>query len=245
VWAGRWREEIGGQEPRIGQTGTLREANALLKSFLRQSEDHQIVCEYSDTTFGVLSLVATRSERGAQAPLVAGDSALDLPAIGVDSFGKTSFHLRAVFGRGKLTPPCVQGNDAGADAKFLAAEPVVVFPVVGSVCQKPVNIEDPRRLCYSLGKLGRIVARAPTDHGARKQVRIRMAHKRQFGPRPARKGPVALPVHIVGAGVTGFQAGGVHGHLRAVIYQPQLFGALESRPQKRLKSPFFTRRCSA
>jgi len=203
------------------------------------------VGKHANAAFGVLSLIVARSERGAQAPLVAGNSALDLPAIPIDALGEASFHLCAVLGRGEPAPSGVQGNDTGADAELLAAKFMVVFPVVGSVCQNAIDIQHLRRLPYSLGELGRIVAWPPAHHGASNQVRSGMTHERQLRPNLAQKAPVALPVNVVGADVARFQTSGVHGHLRALIDQLSLLGTFESGPEKRLKSPFFTSRPSA
>jgi hypothetical protein len=72
-----------------------------------------------------------------------------------------------------------------------------------------------------------------------------MTHYRELGPVPAPKRPVAVAVHVVGAGVPSLQARGVNGPLGSLINQSELFCPAETSSDKRLERPLFTSLCWA
>lgn len=190
-----------------------------------------------------LSFVSSRLQRRAEKAFVAADGALDLPPLPVDAPGEAPPHLCPIPRPGRpVACPLVQGDHRGADAQLFAAEPVIMLGVVGRIGQQAVQGQILGRLSYSLPELGRVVARPSAHHNAGKKVRSSVAHDRQFGPSSASEALVALALNIVGAGMPTLQARGVDGSFGAFIDQSELPGSLETSSDKRLESPFFSRR---
>jgi hypothetical protein len=76
------------------------------------------------------------------------------------------------------------------------------------------------------------VTRAVADHG-------------QFGPELLQAGLLTAPKGVILADVADLEAGGVDGAFWTLVDQAERAGASEAGGQKRLKSPFFSRRFSA
>lgn len=196
--------------------------------------------------FAVLRIVVPGPQARAQEPLVAADGTFDLPTIPVEAPVEATLHLRTILGGGRLAGPSgVQRDHGGPNAQLLTAQPMVVLGVVSGVGQKTVKGHVGRGLLDGFGELRRIVAGAAADHDASQKVRCGVADDRQLRPLLAPKGPVALAIDIVGAGVPRFKTGGVDGRLGALLDQPSGSGVLEDSSEKRLESPFFRRRLSA
>ncbi len=190
-----------------------------------------------------LSFIRSGSEGRTEEPFVARDGALDLPAIPVKAVVEATLHLRTIFRRRRPgAASLVQGDHCGPDAELLAAEPMVVLCIIGCVGQKTVKADIIGGLSDCLRELGRVVAGPPAHHRARKQVRCAVADYGQLGPAFASKGPVAPALDVVGTDVLGFKTGGIDSRLGALIDQPQASGSLENSSDKRLESPFFSRR---
>lgn len=213
---------------------------------MHKLEDHEIVSKDPHEAFIGLGLVGPGSQRRAEEALVARYGAFYLPAVPIEMFMEAALHLCAVFGRRWfICPSGVQGDHGGSNAQLLAAEPVVVLCIIGCVGQKTVKAHVSGGLFDGFGQLRRVVAGPPADHDPRKQVRSGMTDYRQLRPMLASKGPVALPVDVIRAGVPRFKARGVDGRFGALIYESSGSGTLENGSAKRFKSPFFTRRPSA
>lgn len=197
-------------------------------------------------TLLVLSLFVAGTQRGTEEPLVARYGALDLPALAVNPAGESAIHLRTILrGRPHSAAAGIQSYDSGADAQLFTTQPVVMFPIVSSICQQPVKLHVRGCLPHGLGKLRGIVARAPANHHTGEQVCGRVADQRELGPPFASKQLIAFALHVIGAHVAALKPRGVDGCLRVLINQMELSGTLEDSPEKRLESPFFNRRFSA
>ena len=195
----------------------------------------------ADQAFLRLGLLTVGPQARAQEPLVTADGALYLPPVPIDAPVKPPGHLRPIPALGRrMGPSLVQGDQRGANAKLFAAQPVVVLGVVGGIGQQPVERYVPCGLFEGLWKLGRIVAGSLCDHHPGKQVRGGVADYGELGPPAAPKRPVAVAVHVVGAGVSGLQARGVDGPFGTLVDQSQLPCALETSSDKRPESPFFS-----
>lgn len=203
--------------------------------------------ENAEHDFALLRGRSTGTNGGTEHPFGLGEGAFDVPALSVGSFGKVGFHLPAVGRRGRSVRmgARIERNHRGAYAECFAAQTMIVLAVVSGVSEDPSEGDVLGGLRDGGRELRRIVTRTPGDPGAREQVGRRMAHRGEFGPSTPSKGPVALAVHIVGAGMAGLQARGVHGALRPLVDEIQRVSACEHGAKQRVQSPFFRSRCSA
>ena len=102
-----------------------------------------------------------------------------------------------------------------------------------------------RRLGHSFGELRRVVGRTATDDGAGEQVAGRVTDDGELRPTSATKWLISSPVDVIGTGMAAFETRGVDGGFGALVDQAERASASEDSGQERLKSPFFSRRCSA
>ena len=132
----------------------------LLGALSTQSEDHQIVSQDSQATFTILRLLRFGSQGRTEKTLIPGDRTLDLPAIAVDPFMESAFHLSPVFCSRPLSASTafVQRDHRRTNSKAITAKIMVVFAIVGRIRQEAVKANVPRRQNHGLGKLWRIVA---------------------------------------------------------------------------------------
>lgn len=200
----------------------------------------------ADQTLLRLRLVAACPQGRAEEPFVAADGAFDLPPLPVEAPGEMPGHLPPILRtRRSVASARIQGDHRGADAQFLPAEPVVVFGVVGGVSQQAVETHAGGSLTQRFGELGRVVARTTADHDAGQKVTLRVADHGELRPFSAPERPVAVAIHVVGAGVSSLQARGVDGPLGVLPDQPERCCTLEAGSGKRVESPLFSSRCCA
>ena len=192
--------------------------------------------------------VGAGGERGAEAPLVPGEDALDLPALAV-----------AAAGEAVIEPPTVSalwdGVGVGArvdrdgcegDPEGLAAEAVVVLPVEGCIGQHSRQGDPSGRLARERWQGRRVVGRPEGDLRGRYEVGVVVTADGQFGPSPSsmRPGHPAAP-HEVGADVAGLEARGVDGPVCGLPDQAACAGPGEDDVQEAIECPPFRSRCSA
>ena len=205
------------------------------------------MCQDSEVAFAVLGLVASSAQRRTEEPFVPRDRAFGLPSVIVDTLGKALLHLPSVLGRGTFVArtPLIQGDHRGADAESLSAEAMIVLAVVGGVGQKPIPAHVAGGLEHGFGELRGVVRGTSAGNGARNQVGPGVTNDGQLGPAKAAEMPVALALHVVGAGVPGLKTRGVNGALGTLVDQAQAVGAPECGCKQLLESPFFSSRFSA
>jgi len=205
------------------------------------------MCQDSEVAFAILGLVASGAQRRTEEPFVSRDRAFGLPAVIVDTPGKALFHLPSVLGRGAFVAgtSLVQGDHRGADAELLSAEAMIVLAVVGGIGKKPVPAHVASSLDHGFGELWGVVGRTSAGNDTRNQVGSGVTDDGQLGPAKAPEVPVALALHVVGAGVSGLKTCGVNGPLRTLVDQAQAVGAPECGCKEPLESPFFSSRFSA
>lgn len=131
-----------------------------------------------------LGVLATGAQRGAENALVAGDRALRLPALPIDSAVESAAHLTSVAGLGPATAagPWVDGDHRGADAELLATEDVVSLAVVTRVGQEPVDVDERGGLWHRDGQGRGVRAGSQPYVGADHEVGLRQDHERELRP---------------------------------------------------------------
>ena len=162
----------------------MRTRFALLKGSCGFGEEHEVVGQDTQDEFASLSLMSSGGECGAEATFVLAEATLDVPALVVEHARKALPEGSPV---GRLRPApagvaAVQGDDAPADAEFLAAEAVVVLGIVAGIGQHRAKGHDARGLSHGGGEVRRVLAWADACHGANDQVRVDVEHRGQLGP---------------------------------------------------------------
>ena len=201
----------------------------------------------SEQAFPFLRRVVSGAQGGAEEPFVATDDALDLPALSVDAFEETPFHLPPVLGLGPAAArvAAIQGNDRAANPQLLAAQPVVAFAVIARVAQQAGQPEVADGLPHGRGELRMVVARATHDIRPGNQMALGVTDQCELGPATTPKATLSAAFDEVGACLVTLQAGGVNGPLGLGGDQAEVTGALKNGRQQAVESPFFNRRSSA
>lgn len=112
------------------------------------------------------------------------EAALDVPALVVEEARKVLAESTPV---GRLRPappsvPSVQGNDAAPDAKFIAAEAMVVLGVVAGIGQNRTQIQERGRLAQSGREVGRVLTGTDAGDSADDQMRVDMENRGELWP---------------------------------------------------------------
>ena len=201
----------------------------------------------SQTTFTILRLFGSGPESRTEKTLVPGDRTLDLPAIAINPFMKSAFHLPSILCSRPLWAGTafIQRDHRRTNSKVLTAKLMVVFAVVGGICQKAVKPQILSRQDDCRGELRRIVAGTLRSNRRDKQVAESMAHQRQFGPVFTAKSLVTATLNVIGADVSAFQARSVDCPFGLRVNQAALACSPDNSPEQFMESPFFSRRCSA
>lgn len=191
--------------------------------------------------------VGARGERGAQAPLVLGEYALDLPALAVAAAGESMEEATAISALGSLSceAPRIDRDSRERDAEVVATEAVVVLAVEGGVGEDAGQLDAPHGPSHNRRQLRRVVGRSPGDRGRGDEVSRIVAADRQLGPAASPMGTSAASPDEVGADVAGLEARGVHGAVGGSIDQAACAGSGEDDIQETIERPPFRSRCSA
>lgn len=204
--------------------------------------------EGPEEALAVLIGLAARPERRAEAPLHAGEDALDLPALSVAFAKEAAVHLASVTGLGgalAVGAP-VEGDHGGANPQRLTAEDVVVLRVVSGVGQDLVERQAGDHLAQDFGKGPGVRAGALVDHRAHDEVAGGVHHRREFRPAAAvgvvdGAGPAAVPV----TDVTHLEPRRVDGGAGTVLDQADAESTGDESAQELGIAPFFVMRWCA
>jgi len=209
--------------------------------------DHQIMCQDSRQALSLLGGVVACAKRRVQPSFVSGDNAVDLPAIAVNSFMESSFHLAAISGLGPSPAgiSAVERNGRTAYAQFFATQTMIGLAVVAGVGQQSPQSHVPDRLPHRRSELVVVVAGAANHIGCGDPVALRVANDCHLRPAAAAKTLVSAAIYEVGADVVRFQAGGINGPLWLWGDQAASASPFEDGCKQSLKSPFFISRRSA
>ena len=196
--------------------------------------------------FTFLRLVRPGSQGRSQQAFVSGDRAFGLPALAINSFGKTAFHLTPITSSGPFaTATAVQRNYGRTNSQFVATQSMVMLTVVGRIAQQSVPRDLLARLSHRFGKLRRIIARAFAHDGRCPQMAARMANHCQLDPLITQKPLIARAQNVMPRRLSTLQSGGVDSRLWFLGDQAAHLGKAQGLLQKEIESPFFTSRCSA
>ena len=203
--------------------------------------------EDPQVALAVLSSLPVRTQSRTQDAFVLRNGAFHLPAMAVDPAGKSPLHLSSIFGArpGRRVSARIERDHRRTNPELLAAELMVRLRVVGHVGEHTVPVDHPRGLVHRLGEEGIVVAGTATDHRGGPQMAGGMADHGQLGPELLQTGLLTASEGVIVADVSDFEARGIDGAFRALVDQAERAGTSEDGGQKRLKSPFFCRRCSA
>jgi hypothetical protein len=109
-----------------------------------------------------------------------------MPSLIVDLFGKLLFHKSTIRTLGPLAAATlVQCDDAFGNAKFFAANSMVVLAIVTGIGKHSLKVYALVSLQQSRYKFRRIVAGTTANNAAGKQICIGMADYRYFRPATA------------------------------------------------------------
>ena len=140
----------------------------------------------------------------------------------------------------------IDGDHGAADAKLDAAQNMVMFRVIGFVRQNPSRPQIGRRLSHGRDKIRGILAGAKTGNGTHNQLRSRVKHSGQLGPRRVRRIARDAFALKVNRDMPRFQTGGVDRRRIAGIIRDQAAGpaTVATSREKPLESPFSRSFCS-
>jgi hypothetical protein len=173
-----------------------------------------------------LGRFVTGTQKGAQQPLVSGESAFDLPSLSVDFVEESFFHLSAVFGLGPLQGiSSASRNHSGADAQNVPAQDMIMLGIVSGVAQDLIPTSFRCSLTQNGSKLRRVLRRSPTDEGTGEQVSTGMTSNAEFRPSASVETFVASAPDVVTTDVTAFQTRGIDCNLRPSANELALTGS--------------------
>lgn len=125
-------------------------------------------------------------------------AALDVPALVVEEARKVLAKGTSV---GRLRPappsvPSIQGNDAALDAKFIAAEAMVVLGVVAGIGQYRAQIQERGGLAHGGCEVRRVLTWPDAGDCTNNQMRMDVENRSELGPSPL---PMAYPLSLAAA----------------------------------------------
>lgn len=190
---------------------------------------------------GELSRFRACPDGRAEAALVAGEGALDLPAVAVDLVVEVGLHLSAVMGPGPLPAPTgIYGDDRGSDSQLVAAEDMVVLGVVGRIAQQAVETDVPTGLPHGRRKLWGILGGTPAQESPSPEVGLAVADHGELEPSEPFSSGFPLPPDVVAADVTALQPRGVGDPFGLLSDELQLMSAAEDGSKEGIECPPFT-----
>ena len=180
--------------------------------------------EHSQDGFALLRGRVSCGKRRAESALVPGEHALRMPALVIEYLGKGTSHGASVvrFRPAATRIAWIQVDHRLADPQDLATEPVIVFPVVARISEHCIERQGDGRLTYYGSELGRVLRWSDPGHSTHNQVRMRMDHGGELGPRPATMRcafRLSTTDAVVETHMPGFQTSRVHGSHRGGINQ--------------------------
>lgn len=201
--------------------------------------------EHPDTAFRISRAFPARSQGASQTPLQPREDTLDLPTLPEYRAREPLGHAASIrSGRRALRPASVERDHRPTYAQLLAAHPMIFLRVEASVAQQRLDWQVHDSLAYSGKKVRIVIARPLAHRQGRDQVGGVVRHHGELGPQTILLNP-SLSVKEMPADVVTFQAGGVDGSLDRGRGETKLGRATEDGAQERVKTPFFTSRCSA
>jgi hypothetical protein len=202
--------------------------------------------ENAKVYFDSLASAGSASQGRGKVPFESRNHALGLCSLAILEFGKMPEHLPSVLALGPtpMSAP-VDLDDRAANAQRLATQNVVVFRIVGGVCQKPVDANPFARLSQDRAQQRGVVARPIAYDRVDQQMRRVVASQSQL--RPARKAIAFLAdfMGVVRRTVSRFQPRGIDAGFLPHANQALLFGVVEDCVQQSVEQTFFKRRCCA
>ena len=196
----------------------------------------------------MLSWLASCRQSRTEPSFMTGEAAFGLGPLAILPPGKSLMHHPAIPSPGwARCVPRVDRNHRTADAKFTAAQHMVMFGVIGFVRQNPSRPQVDRCLPQCRCERRRILARATSRNRSGNQLRGGVKHGGQFGPSSMRPRATATASLKVSRGVPGLQSSGIdrRGVARIVGDQPAGSSPVTTSRQKSFKPLFSRSLCSA
>src|SRR5258708_646469 len=98
------------------------------------------------------------TQKGAQKPLMSGESAFNLPPLAINFMKESFFHLSAIFGFGPLQGiSSASRNHSGANAQNVPAQDMIVLSVVSGIAQDLIPTSFGCSLKQNGSKLRRVL----------------------------------------------------------------------------------------
>lgn len=202
--------------------------------------------ENPQQTFGLLRRPASRAQSRTETAFMARDRTLDLPALAVDSAKEAPFHLASVFCRGPRSGSSLaRRNDGGTNAELLSGKYMIVFGIVASIGQEPIEVDVRGGLTHGRRELRRVLRGTQAHKGTRQEVALAVTHQRQLRPVQAGKALLAATPDVVAADMTGLEPRGVDDALGTLADQCALVRALKDDSLEKNEGVFFNSRRSA
>lgn len=199
----------------------------------------------AEQDFGLSGFVASTSQGRAEAALVLGDRAFDMPAMTISLAVEATPHLAAIRGLGPAVAgvASIQRDQRRTDAQNVTGQAVVMFAVVGGVGQQAIDGQVSARLPGAGRKLRRIPAGPVAQRGPGPQIGARLCGDGQLGPAaPDERTELPASNDKVIRDVVILEAGGVDADLGARRDQAACVGNAEKGGKEGIESPFFSSR---
>ena len=197
--------------------------------------------------FVALGDVVACSKGRAEPSLMARKTTFGLCSVTILPPRKTAVHLLSIVSfRRTVGTAWIDGNHRATNAKFDAAQRMVMFRIIGFVCQNPSWPQIARRLSDGRNKSRGVLTGTKPHNGSYDQLGCRMKSSSQLGPRRMCRIAREASALEVDRNVPRFQAGGVDRRRIAGILGDQAASpsTVAASCQESLESPFSRSFCS-